>query len=121
MKRRSTVRMGGVVEGDEVSVVAGYKGGPDRIQGRAPRRRRLQGAPWPGHAREGKPPIFGMIERGGEVRIVMLENVQQQTIRPFIEATIEVGIDLGHSVAAGSMSSKPNMSRNLYRPPPWRG
>jgi hypothetical protein len=32
-----------------------------------------------------------MIERSGEVRIVMLENVQQDTIRPIIEETIELG------------------------------
>ena len=32
-----------------------------------------------------------MIERGGEVRIVMLENVQQQTLRPLIEETIKPG------------------------------
>ena len=91
VQRRPPVRMGGVVEGDEVYVVAGPKGRPDRIQGRAPRRRRLQGAPGRGTLAKEKPPIFGMIERGGAVRIVMLENVQQQTIRPLIEATIEPG------------------------------
>ena len=32
-----------------------------------------------------------MIERGGEVRIVMLENVQQNTIRPLVVETIEPG------------------------------
>ena len=91
VKRRSNVRMDGVVECDEVYVVAGHKGRPDQIKGRAPRRRRLQGAPGRGTLEKEKPPIFGMIERGGEVRIVMLENVQQQTIRPLIKATIEPG------------------------------
>ena len=91
VQRRPPVRMGGVVECDEVYVVAGHKGRPDRIKGRAPRRRRLQGAPGRGTLAKEKPPIFGMIERGGAVRIVMLENVQQQTIRPLIEATIEPG------------------------------
>jgi len=91
VKRRSNGRMSGVVECDEVYVVAGHKGRPDRIKGRAPRRRRLQGAPGRGTLAKEKPPIFGMIERGGAVRIVMLENVQQQTIRPLIEATIEPG------------------------------
>ena len=65
--------MSGVVECDEVSVVAGHKGRPDQLQGRAPRCRRLQGAPGRGTLAKEKPPIFGMIERGGEVRIVMLE------------------------------------------------
>ncbi|MFZ1643458.1 MAG: IS1595 family transposase [Candidatus Contendobacter sp.] len=91
IQRRSKVRMSGVVECDAVYVVAGHKGRPDRIQGRAPRCRRLQGAPGRGTLEKEKPPIFGMIERGGEVRIVMLENVQQKTIRPLIEATIEPG------------------------------
>ena len=91
VQRRPLVRMGGVVECDEVYVIAGHKGRPDRIRGRAPRRRRLQGAPGRGTLAKEKPPIFGMIERGHQVRMVMLENVQQQTIRPLIEATIEPG------------------------------
>ena len=91
VKRRSNMRMSGVVECDEVYVVAGHKGRPDQIQGRAPRRRRLQGAPGRSTLEKERPPIFGMIERGGEVRIAMLENVQQQTIQPLIEETIELG------------------------------
>ena len=65
VKRRSKGRLGGVVEGDEVYVVAGHKGRPAQIQGRAPRRRRLQGAPGRGTLEKDKPPIFGMLERGG--------------------------------------------------------
>jgi len=38
-----------------------------------------------------KPPIFGMIQRGGEVVIRMLANVQQATIGPLIERTIAKG------------------------------
>jgi transposase-like protein len=38
-----------------------------------------------------KPPIFGMIPRGGTVVIRMLENVQQVTIAPLIHATIAPG------------------------------
>jgi transposase len=37
------------------------------------------------------PPIFGMMEWGGEVRMILLENVQQHTIRPLIKETIEPG------------------------------
>ena len=91
VKRRSNGRRGGVVEGDAGDVVAGHKGRPDQIKGRAPRRRRLPGAPGRGTLETEKPPLFGMIERGGEVRIVMLENVQQQTLRPLIEETIKPG------------------------------
>ena len=38
-----------------------------------------------------KPPIFGMIQRGGEVVIRMLENVKQVTIGPLIKRTIAEG------------------------------
>lgn len=38
-----------------------------------------------------KPPIFGMIERGGLVVLRMLENVQQKTIRPLIQTIIAKG------------------------------
>jgi len=88
---RPKVRLEGEVECDEVYVVAGHKGRPDKIKGRSARRRRLKGAPGRGTLAKEKPPIFGMIERGGEVRIIMLENVQQQTIRPIIGETIVSG------------------------------
>ena len=38
-----------------------------------------------------KPPILGMLQRGGEVVIRMLENVQQTTIAPLIRAMIRPG------------------------------
>ncbi len=38
-----------------------------------------------------KPPILGMIQRGGQVVIQMLENVQQVTIKPLIQSTIAPG------------------------------
>jgi transposase len=38
-----------------------------------------------------KPPIFGMLQRTGEVVIRMLANVQQVTIGPLIRATIAAG------------------------------
>jgi len=38
-----------------------------------------------------KPPILGMIQRGGQVVMRMLANVQQQTIQPILEATIAPG------------------------------
>ena len=34
-------------------------------------------------------PVFGMIQRGGEVIIRLLDNVKQKTIEPFIKNTIE--------------------------------
>jgi len=38
-----------------------------------------------------KPPIFGMLQRGGEVVIRMLEDVKQMTIGPLIKRTIVEG------------------------------
>ena len=35
-----------------------------------------------------KPPILGPLQRGGEVVVRMLANVQQTTIRPLIEASV---------------------------------
>jgi transposase-like protein len=60
-------------------------------KGRTGRRRRLKGARGRGTLEKEKPPIFGMLQRGGDVVIQMLENVQQQTIQPIIQATICAG------------------------------
>src|SRR5664280_746541 len=38
-----------------------------------------------------KPPIVGMIQRGGQVVIQILENVQQVTIKPLFQSTIAPG------------------------------
>jgi transposase-like protein len=38
-----------------------------------------------------KPPILGLIQRGGEVVMRMLDNVQQVTIEPLIRTTVAVG------------------------------
>ena len=59
--------------------------------GRNPRRRRLKGARGRGTLAEEKPPIFGMIERSGQVVIRMLDNVQQNTIKPLILKTVKAG------------------------------
>ena len=85
--------LSGDVECDEVYVVAGHKGFPDAVkkQGRRGRRRRLKGARGRGTLEKEKPPIFGMIQRGGAVVIRMVENVQQATIRPLIQTFIAPG------------------------------
>ncbi|MGA9800158.1 MAG: IS1595 family transposase [Terriglobales bacterium] len=38
-----------------------------------------------------KPPILGLIQRGGQVLLHMLENVQQTTIKPVIAACVAQG------------------------------
>jgi transposase-like protein len=81
------------VECDEVYVVAGHKGNPDAVarKGRKGRRRRLKGERGRGTLEKEKPPVFGMIQRCGEVVIRMLENVQQETIEPLIKQTVKAG------------------------------
>src|SRR6266446_9692411 len=63
-------------------------------KGRAGRRRRLKGARGRGTLEKEKPPVFGMIQRSGEVVIRMLENVKQVTIKPLIEAMVNVGTQI---------------------------
>lgn len=81
------------MEFDEVYVVAGHKGQPKEVKkrGREGRRRRLKGKRGRGTAENDKPPIFGMVQRNGQMVIRMLDNVRQTTIQPLIEATVAKG------------------------------
>ena len=47
-----------------------------------------------GTAESEKPPIFGMVQRGGQVALRMLANVQQKTIQPIIEETVAKGTQI---------------------------
>jgi transposase-like protein len=89
--RRHPVQLTGEVEFDEVYLVAGHKGHPAivRALGRDGRRNRLKGARGRGTLAVEKPPIFGMIQRSGELLIQMLPNVQQQTIQPLIQRYVQ--------------------------------
>jgi transposase len=51
----------------------------------------LAGAPGRGTLAKDKPPILGLIQRGGQVVLRMLANVQQTTIQPIIEAAVAKG------------------------------
>lgn len=53
--------------------------------GRKPRRRRLKGARGRGTLANEKPPILGMVQRGGAFVLRLLENVQQKTIKPLFK------------------------------------
>ena len=44
--------------------------------------------PGRGTLEKDKPPILGLIQRGGQVVLKMLANVQQKTIQPIIEAAV---------------------------------
>jgi transposase-like protein len=84
------VTLSGEVEFDELYLVAGHKGQPDKVKQvqRPPRRRRLKGARGRGTLANEKPPVFGMIQRTGEVVVRLLENVKQETIKPLILKTV---------------------------------
>ena len=60
-------------------------------KGRPGRCRRLAGAPGRGTLEKDKPPILGLIQRGGQVVLRMLANVQQKTIKPVITAAVTPG------------------------------
>jgi transposase-like protein len=81
------------VECDEAYVIAGHKGQPEVVKskGRQGRRRRLQGKSGRGTIEKERPPVFGMMQRGGQVVINLLANVQQKTIEPVIKDTIVPG------------------------------
>jgi transposase-like protein len=81
------------VECDEAYVVAGHKGQPEVVKqkGRKGRRRRRKGKGGRGTMEKERPPVFGMMQRGGRVVIHLLVNVQQKTIEPFIKDTIVPG------------------------------
>ena len=88
--------LSGVVEFDEMYLVAGHKGQPDKVKQaqRPARRRRLKGARGRGTLANEKPPIFGMIQRSGDVVIRLLENVKQATIKPLILKTVSKGTQI---------------------------
>jgi transposase len=91
--RKPQVKLEQEVECDEVYVIAGHKGHPGAVRkkGRKGRRNRLKGARGRGTLEKEKPPVFGVIQRGGEVAIRMLANVKQKTIQPLIQSTILPG------------------------------
>jgi len=60
--------------------------GRRRKKGRKGRRNRLKGAPGCGTLEKEKPPILGMIQRGGQVVLEMLANVQQTALVQIAEA-----------------------------------
>jgi transposase-like protein len=81
------------VEGDEADVVAGHRGPPEVVQhkGRQGRRTRLTGTCGRGTVDKERPPVFGMIQRGGQIVITMMANVKLKTIEPFMKATSAPG------------------------------
>jgi hypothetical protein len=65
------VTLSNEVECDEAYVIAGHKGQPEVVKnkGRKGRRRRLKGKFGRGTLEKDRPPVFGTIQRGGQVVI----------------------------------------------------
>lgn len=80
VKKKPKVTLADEVECDEAYVVAGHKGYPKAVKnkGRKGRRRRLKGKPGRGTLEKERPPVFGMIQRGGQVVINLLSNVSKR-------------------------------------------
>jgi transposase-like protein len=87
------VTLSNEVKCDETYVIAGHTGQPEVVKqkGRKGRRRRRQGKGRRDTLEKERPPVFGMIERGGQVVINLLANVKQKTIEPLIKDTIDPG------------------------------
>jgi transposase-like protein len=87
------VTLSNEVECDEAYVIAGHKGQPEVVQlkGRKGHRRRLIGQGGRGTLEKERPPVFGMMQRGGQVVISLLAHVKQKTIEPFLPETIAPG------------------------------
>jgi hypothetical protein len=68
----------GEVESEEIYIVAGHKGNTEAVRekGREGRRNRLKGVRGRGAREKERPPVLGLIQRGGDVALTMLENVK---------------------------------------------
>jgi transposase len=66
----------------------------------------LAGARGRGTLEKDRPPILGLIRRGGQLVLRMLGNVRQKTIRPIIEATVAKGARV-HTDEYGSYARLP--------------
>jgi len=87
------VTLSNEVECDEASVIAGHKGQPEVVKSkkRKGRQRRLKSKAGRGTLEKERPPVFGMMQRGGQVVINLLANVKQKTIEPLIKDPIIPG------------------------------
>ena len=86
-----TLTVEDIVEMDEVYITAGLKGHAGGLElGREPRQRGLKRR-GRGTWDSDRLPVFGLICRGGEVRLFVLRNVQTETIRPIVEQMVQRG------------------------------
>ena len=92
-KKKPVIQLSGEVESDECYIVAGQKGQPKKVKeaNRKPRRRKLKGKRGRGTSGDEKNPVSGFVERGGLVRLQVVDDVQQKTIAPIIKSSIASG------------------------------
>ena len=83
----STVSLKGIVELDEVYVTTGLKG--KKVRERQPRIRGLKRRGRGTYA-EDKPPILGVVERDGPVRLIPMADVAATTILPLLLKTFSL-------------------------------
>jgi transposase-like protein len=88
-----TVPLTDLVEIDEVYLIAGHKGQPAAVReaGRPGRRRGAHCARGRGTMAKDKPPVLGLIQRDGGLRLALLSDVRQETIRPIITGAVAAG------------------------------
>lgn len=86
--RPAADKLFGYVEIDEAYQNAGEKG-VEQTE-REPRRR-ANNRRGRGTMETDRPPLMGIIQRGGLLRLQVMENVQKTTIEPFIQQTIQEG------------------------------
>jgi transposase-like protein len=93
VEKKQEIDLSGVVEIDELYVVAGHKGQPEQVKkkGRKARRRRLKGKRGRGTKESEKPPVMGILTRNGLVKLFLLENVKRKTIEPIITQIVKAG------------------------------
>jgi transposase-like protein len=77
-----------ITEMDEVYVTAGLKGHAGRSALERPARKRGLKRCGRGDWESDRIPVFGLLQRQGEVRLFVLPNVQTETIRPIIERMV---------------------------------
>lgn len=76
--KKPDAKLEGEVESEEIYIVAAHKGNKEAVRekGTEGRRNRLKGARGRGTLEKERPPVLGLIQRGGDIALTMLENVK---------------------------------------------
>ena len=100
-----------VTEFDEVYLTAGLKGQAGGLELERPARKRGLKRRGRGTWDSDRLPVFGLLCRGGQVRLFVLRNVQTDTIRPIVQQMVHQGA----RVYTDSYSIYHFLSREGYR------